>query len=237
MHAPSARLVVPANQTASAWRLRATTVEGLSREVTAGGLNLEISDLNQFAIFLVTSNPDDARQLQQRINRHAERAASLQLQIAQQKYNRTIDTCQKLGELGVSVPVSASTFASVERLLNQAESSLKQRNLFVAESLSLAASRALREIQSRCWRDAINGLSGPTACPHTTGFSSLPDHWELITQCDQQPDSENLLDSGTFENLRLIEDGGWIAPRTAHRLCLSGECRCQNRQSSTREHS
>ena len=218
MYSRSARLVVPANQTASAWRLRATTVEGLPREVTAGGLNLNVKDFDQFAIFLVTSNPNDARQLQHRLHQRAERAAWLQLKIAQSKYARTQAVCGEVDEYVSHKPVSSAVYSSIQRLLNQAESSFKRGDYSVTEALSSQAGRMLREIQNHYWQAAIKNLSGPSASPHTVCFSSLPDHWQMLTKCSQQPDSNDLLQSGSFENLRLIEDAGWIAPEPPERF-------------------
>jgi hypothetical protein len=212
MYSRTGQLVVSASQTASAWKVTSTSVEGLPRKMTAGGLELDLEDFCQFAMVLVSADPQEARQLQQRVHRFAPRAAELQVELIRKKLQRIRDASLRLEAIGEPDTVVPSLFASVERILGVAQSELARSDYRSVESSCQQAGRLLRAIQNRYWQVAVRELPSPTASPHTTSFSSLTDHWQMMRQIRSYPASENLLASGSFENLRLIEDAGWRAP-------------------------
>ena len=75
--------------------------------------------------------------------------------------------------------------------------------------------RIARSLQNQYWRDAIHDLSSPTASPHAISFSSLPDHWKMISRIKTESASQNLVPSGDFEVSKLTSDSKWkaIAPQ------------------------
>ena len=74
----------------------------------------------------------------------------------------------------------------------------------------VATVREARKIQSRYWYRAIQSLPTPMASPHTASFSTLPEHWQLMSRIQQGVPSENMIPSGSFESLRLLSEGEWV---------------------------
>lgn len=210
LYAAEAQATVSATETASAWQFSATGVRGLRRQPTAGGLRLKLKDFDQIALVLVSSNPADRDALERRIHRVAERAARLIVDLAQLKLNRVEATCSSIDTVAGRDNSAQQLFASSNLLAAQARQSLGRRDYPNAERLALASMREARKIQSRYWYRAIQSLPTPMASPHTASFSTLPEHWQLMSRIQQGVPSENMIPSGSFESLRLLSEGEWV---------------------------
>lgn len=205
-------LVVASSETASAWQISTTNVEGLPREVTAGGLSLKIKDFDQSAALIVLSNPASViPELEQTIYSMAPRAAARLTELASLKYVRVLETIELLREEHSLPPGAEALVSQSKRMLELAEIELNNKDFHVTSLRARAAMRFLRQAQQACWNDAIRNLTSPSASPHTISFSTLPDHWKLMNYLDQEKDrlSDNLLSSGDFENLRSTSQAGW----------------------------
>ncbi|MEZ6063316.1 MAG: DUF4398 domain-containing protein [Planctomycetaceae bacterium] len=213
MYSRQAQMTVAASETASAWRVTATGISSLRRNMTAGGLQLAIPDFDQFAVFLVSSDPEQARELDRRIRAVADRAAHIQVELARLKYERVLRTSAAIDELGRAEPNAASLLRQAAGRLDQADQALAQNDARTAERFAQEAARQLRFVQQQYWRSAVKDLPSPTASPHTVAFSSLPDHWRMLDQISAaNHEADELLPSGSFDNLRMIEDAGWKRP-------------------------
>lgn len=206
-----ARLVVAASETASAWRVSASGIVGLPRDVTAGGLAINVRDLDQHAVVVVSSDPELIRSLDRRIQQSAQRTAALSYELSRLKLNRVTSTLGLI-ERHVSLPVSSADLVSrAEQAVRRAERDLQARSFRDCIGNTELAMRLIRECQYLCWRQATDPLDGPTASPHTISFATLPDHWAMMERLrERRPrESDNLIPSGSFENQRQLVDGVW----------------------------
>lgn len=205
-----ATFTVAAAETASAWQISATGRRGLARNPTAGGLLIRLHGFEQFSFILLSTDPNEAAKLENRILEFAGRAAEIQLRIAELKLERIYATCGQIDQQQPRPDSVDAAFSAVEQSLRRSRTELDQQRWTHSERSSLAALRLLRGIQGVYWRAAIRHLPSPTASPHTVSFESLPDHWRLMAAVGSQEDAaSNLVPSGAFDNLRLIENGGW----------------------------
>ncbi len=205
-------MVVAASETASAWQISTTGINGLPREVTAGGLSLKIRNFDQSAALIVSSNPATLiPELEQKIHAMAPRAAARMTELASLKYVRVLETIEQLREEHTVPPGVDAFMSQAKQMLDRSEFELNNKDYHESAIRARDAMLFARQAQQACWKDAISNLTSPTASPHTISFATLPDHWRLIHYLDQQNDrlSENQLLSGDFENLKSAAQDGW----------------------------
>lgn len=205
-------LVVASSETASAWQISTTGVYGLPREVTAGGLPVRIKNFSQSAAVIVTSNPSVViPQLRNQIHMMAPRAAALMTEMASLKYRRVLETVELLRDEH-TVPAGVDGWMSQARqMLDRAEFELGSKDYHEASLRSDDAMVFMRQAQHACWKDAVRDLTTASSSPHAVSFSTLPDHWRLMHYIEQQGHrmGENLLASGSFDQLRSLSQAGW----------------------------
>lgn len=210
LFAQRARLTVSATETASAWQVFATGLRGLRREQAAGGLQLDIQDFDQLATVFVSSNTEKKQQLEARIQRRAQRAGQLFVELAELKLSRVKKTCATIDALaGAPEAISATNFQNAGRFITSATEALQRADYPSAERLARSSMREVRSVQNRYWQRATQTLATPMASPHTVSFSTLPDHWKLMSRIQTSTPSGNLVPSGDFNSLRLLSDGAW----------------------------
>ncbi|MEO2017889.1 MAG: hypothetical protein ABGZ53_26355 [Fuerstiella sp.] len=210
LFAESATLTVaPPSETASAWQIFATGVTGLRRQPTAGGLALTISDFDQVATILVTSDHEQRKKLEARVHGHAQRAGQLFIELSELKLARVQETCRKIDRITSIDGSTSQLFEQAESQIEMARQAQTRRNFPAAERYARRAMRSVRTIQNRYWRAALRGLSTPTASPHTINFAALPDHWKMMRRIETNQASENLIPSGNFDSLRLLTESSW----------------------------
>lgn len=216
MFAPDAQLTVSATETATAWQIFATGLRGLRRRPVAGGLRLDIRNFDQLAIVVVSSDSALRRQLEDRIQQHAERAGQLFLDLAELKLTRVTATCAEIDAgMAGSDATAAMALTTAQQQLQAARQAWSRKDFMATEERARACLRIVRGIQNRYWLRAVQSLSSPLASPHTLCFATLPDHWALLERMASAAPSANLLPSGSFDSLRLLSEGAWkkIAPQ------------------------
>jgi len=222
MFEKNVNMIVAASETASAWQISTTGVYGLPREVTAGGLSLNVNNFDQSAALIVSSNPAALLpELEQKIHAMAPRAAARTSELASLKYLRVLETIELLREEHTVPPVADTLMSQAKQLLDRSEFELSTKDYHQAALRARDAMRYVRQAQQECWKDAIRNLTSPTASPHTISFATLPDHWKLVHYLGQQKHrlTENLLTSGDFESLRSASQDGWsidVPPRSSY---------------------
>ena len=210
LFAPRGTMTVAATETASAWQISATGIQGLRRQPTAGGLRITIDDFDQLAVILVSSNQKDRQIIERRILHNSERAGRLFVELAELKMTRVANTCAKIdSSIAGADTASEHMFAQARAIHNTARQSLRRKDFQSAEKHARACMRELRKIQNRYWYRAVQSLPTPMASPHTISFSTLPDYWTMTEQMQSGTASNSLIPSGTFDNLRLLSDGAW----------------------------
>jgi len=212
MFEKNVNMIVASSETASAWQISTTGIYGLPREVTAGGLSLNVNNFDQSAALIVSSNPAALLpELEQKIHVMAPQAAARTTEMASLKYLRVLETIELLREEHTVPPVVDTLMSQSKQLLDRSEFELSTKDYHEAALRARDAMRYVRQAQQECWKDAIRNLTSPTASPHTISFSTLPDHWKLMHYLEQQKHrlTDNLLTSGDFENLRSASQEGW----------------------------
>lgn len=215
MYTNSASLTVNATETASAWQVTPTSVRGYRRNPVPGGLRLELDDFDQLSVVVVTADHTKRQQLQQRVQRHAERAAQLFVELASLKLARVRQTAGRINDLKGSDSKSTELLDDAADKVAQAQSFVQRRQFQSAEQFARTAMRQMRIVQNRYWYRAVQSLPTPTASPHTVSFSTLPDHWELMHVVEAASPSGNLMPSGNFESNPGASDNYWkpVIPR------------------------
>ncbi len=211
MSASEVSLVVAASETASAWRLSATALTALPRDVVAGGLRLNLRDFDRSASVIVSSDTELIRSVEQMIHQVAARSSQLTIRLASLKYRRVLETTDLLRQLG-AVPGTATRLLSQARQsLDRAEHEASQQDHHEAGMHARHALRLLRQVQHLCWQEAVHGMNSPSAAPHSISFATLPDHWRMMQEVRRRESqqSHNLLPDGDFENPQVLSQSGW----------------------------
>lgn len=213
LYAREAQLIATARETASAAQVTSTGVIGQRRSAQPGGLAVSLSDLDQFGMILVSSNPAVFRDMRQRVQRVAPRAAELKCGIARLKHERVLKTSAEIDRLAPQTPPSASKWLqNATRLLGHAEASLRNDRFAAADRQAEACLRALRAAQNLYWTAAIRQQPTPTASPFTIAFSALPEHWQMMQTIDLTQPSQNLLPQSVVHRRQQMEQLGWRFP-------------------------
>lgn len=205
-----ATLTVAASETAAAWQISPTGVVGLRRIPAAGGLRLQLDEVDQLAIAFVTSDLSRVQSIQQRVQQHAPRAAELFLQLAEMKLARVTRTSALIEESAAGqTPVKRDELDIAASQLQSARLALQRNDFPRTQQRAASAMRALRRLQSRYWFRAIQSLPAPTASPHTVCFSTLPDHWKMMQSISAAPATAKLLPSGSFDHPSASAENAW----------------------------
>ncbi|MEP3481424.1 MAG: hypothetical protein ABJZ55_19435 [Fuerstiella sp.] len=211
MSSEIAQMIVSTTETSAAWEMSLTRLNGLRRNPTAGGLQVNLAGFDQHAIVFVTSDVQQRRQLEERIREVAEEAAGLWASLAKLKLARVQQTIQQIDRL-IRPPTGISPWLQkAARFNQQAEESLQRRDFSGCERAARQCLQSLRVIQSTYWKQAVQQLTSATCSPHSVSFSSLPDHWLMMQQLQatQPAQRASLLTSGDFENDRALFQGEW----------------------------
>ena len=209
LYAKSAELTVTAGETASAWQIFATGVTGLRRQPTAGGLALTISDFDQIATVLISSDQEQQKQLEARVHSHARRAGQLFIELAELKLVRVQATCRKIDSLTSIDGPTVQLFEQAQSQIELAHQAQTRRDFRAAERYARRSMRSVRTVQNQYWDAALRGLPTPAASPHTINFAALPDHWQMLRRIETNQTSGNLIPSGDFDSLRLLTESSW----------------------------
>ncbi|MCA9047951.1 MAG: hypothetical protein KDA89_04445 [Planctomycetaceae bacterium] len=209
LYVAEATLTAAATETAAASQIFLSGVRGLRREPTAGGLKVRVTDFDQFAMIMVSADPEHRREMESRVHRHAQRAAELLTIIAKSKLQRTLTVSQQIADLSGTDDAVSQLLLQAQVAADLAQDRLQRGDLTEAESAAARCMRVAREVQRRHWQAAVSELTTPTAGPHTMNFVTLPDHWKLLHHMMRSDISPQLIPTGNFDNLRLLSQSDW----------------------------
>ncbi|MCA9023723.1 MAG: hypothetical protein KDA86_00790 [Planctomycetaceae bacterium] len=209
------RLVVPGGgQHAFAWSVTTTSVQPLELEYPAGGMEIRLPMLDQYAFIVITGDPDFGVKLTQRMRSQRERAAQLWVELARLRLERVRTTHEQLDQLArTKVPDAETRLTQATQWVEHASAQLQAENPQYDEARrsSRLAMQLLRMLQHAHWENAVAGMTSPTSSPHTICFSTLPDHWRMVNAIGSGSgwSGENLLRSGDFEDLDTVIADDW----------------------------
>ncbi|HEY4310113.1 MAG TPA: hypothetical protein VGN12_11735 [Pirellulales bacterium] len=93
--------------------------------------------------------------------------------------------------------------------LQAAEGALGANNLTDAFRHAQFSLRNLRAMERDYWTTAVTKLATPVSSPYAVMFSTLPQHFSLITNVESAKRMANQLPEGNFEDLGRAINAGW----------------------------
>lgn len=196
------KITVPYEESAMAFEITPTSVRSLPRVRGPGGHEITLSDFDQAAAILLTSNPTLKSDLERRIQLTAPQAGKTSVELATAKLERVRKVDAELQRLGVGRRDAAQVLSTATQSLVKADSALQARNFDAARHYSADVMKLTRFLQHAYWESAIEKQSSATSCPHTVCFQTLPDYWRTVSALGRGPTrtDESLLRSGDFED-------------------------------------
>lgn len=161
-----------------------TGIRTLKTDIQGGGLRVFLSTadrqtyLDQTAIIVITSRDDVLNELRSKIARMAETSARIWLQIAESKRDRVQAT---ESSIQASDGRTQSVLVSVNQSITASVLAIERSDFHGARRYAQQALRVLRRLQHGRWRDAVRPLASPLSSPHTLAYSTLPDHYRLLS--------------------------------------------------------
>lgn len=213
-----AKVVVPGvGQSARAWEISTTAINGLNCERVTGGTEVTLKKFDMTAAILFSDDERLVDHFRERIKTLAEPAARVALELARTKFDRVAGVDLELHKLGQGQPDAGSILAAARACLDRAESELRAQRFHDSRTNSADAMQHLRHLQHIYWSDAVRRLYAPISSPHTLCFQTLPDHWRMIGRFGRTRNSpiRNVLRAGDFEDKDTMVAEGWLRKETA----------------------
>ena len=203
-------LIIPGvPESSTAWEITPTRFRNLPGKWVAGGLQLELDQFDQTAAILVCSSTKVQQELKQQIPKIAAKSAHYERILASEKLKRVRTIDHELRSLGYGHGEAFALIEQAEHFLNASQRALDFQDFHSSRLYARSATRALRTLQTHYWKEAVQKLSSPISSPYTICFQSLPDHWKLLRRLNSQPERENLLRSGDFEDVDTMIAEKW----------------------------
>ncbi len=211
MAARDVRMKVRGVEMARAWEVSTTGVRPSRSERVAGGMEVQLDDLDQFAFIVITNDPGLEERLSQKMRTLRPRCGRLWTELADIRLNRIRQTHEMLTHVAPPIHDAPSLLAAADNAVQRAQAELQRTQYDAARDESRRALQLLRSLERRHWEQAAAPLSQPSSSPHAISFSTLPDHWRLVNSLRSQmtAGAENMLRSGGFEDLDTMMAAGW----------------------------
>ena len=212
MSLEKATMIVPGvPASASAWEITTTGIRSLGRERATGGIRVTVSDLDQVAAIVVTSNRAAIEELRLKIRKTEKSSSRLWIELATAKRHRVLAVNRELDRLGVGIRDADRLAAQSSLSVRKAESAFARLDYNTACIHAQHALRMLRILQRAHWLKAVNRHSSPISSPHLVCFQTLPDHWRMVSAIGRSSMKidANLLRSGGFEDFDTMVAEGW----------------------------
>ncbi len=211
MRARDVRMKVRGIEMARAWEVSTTGVRPLRSERVAGGMEVQLDDLDQVAFVVITNDTGLEEKLSQKMRTLRPRCGRLWTELAALRLSRVMGIHEKLAGIAPAVPEAQSLLSAADNAVQRAQAQLQRTQYDAARDESRQALQLLRTLERRHWDQAVQALSQPVSSPHAVCFSTLPDHWRLMNVVGPRQDrgAQNLLRSGGFEDLDTMMAAGW----------------------------
>lgn len=216
-----ATIVIPGgNASASVWELSTTDLKNLERKRVNGGVQITIPKFDMTSIIIMTSDQGLIQKLRSKVAAISRPSAETSVQLCRAKLARCLKTHAELVRLDVSQIARMDGPAILNRaesLAQQAETDLSAQNYHDARMHAQDCMQMLRILQRSQWREATRTLSSPMASPYTVAYSTLPDHWKMVTEIGRSGKNiqSNLLRAGDFEDIDTWVAEGWLHEQNA----------------------
>jgi hypothetical protein len=179
-----------------------------SRRV-AGGVRVAVSSAGFVKLIVLTENNLVQSHLTRTLAEHAESAAGVMRQLALARLTSVEEIDRELTSLGRVYPESLERLSEARENLRTCERLLDARDFGGAQEHAELTLAALAKIRRGRWRQAAVAFSTPVASPCCTSFDVLPLHYRLAGRLKSARWSDNVLPSGDFEDLGVLQSAGW----------------------------
>lgn len=190
------------------WALTPAGIEPLRYRRVSGGTAIAIEDFPLTSLVLITPDPLVINFMQRRTAELAPSAAKLQRELAQAMLEKVASVSRRFPSQAQLPPVAAS-LAEAQADLQQADKLLAtgdwNRAYFAARNATLPLGRWKREV----WQRTAGPLQSPVSSPLAVAFDTLPEQAGFAAFVAAQPQGDNLLLGGNFEDLSTMLAAGW----------------------------
>ncbi|MEN6405695.1 MAG: hypothetical protein ABFC77_04400 [Thermoguttaceae bacterium] len=192
----------------NAYELSPSGALPLRRQRVAGGVQVTLDEFGPSAQVLLAHDPLIVDVVNRRAAASGRRAATLQRQLAVQKFSGVQATAQLLASHS-SVPEAPRWFDDARRSLQACDAQLSAGDFTEAARNAQRAMRSLRRIERAYWDAAVRRLPSPVTSPAAVGFGTLPLHWRLVDRLNGAQFGPNRIAGGDFEDLDTMVRAGW----------------------------
>ena len=229
MAARNTRIKVNGWHNLHCWEVTTTGLRILRLREVAGGSEIELGDVDQNAVILLTSQTflPQVNELQRELRAMRSEAAAAWVELASAKADRVRDVVGQLDDLTVPRPQTTdSRMGAAQVYLERAAAAERVGDCATARRDARLAMQSLRIVQRSYWSEAVADLPAATASPHTVCFQTLPDHYRMVAALRNRPllpqvassslTSDQLADAafqpvpgGSFDDAQDVDAAGW----------------------------
>jgi hypothetical protein len=203
-------LVVPGvPESINAWEVSPGGLRPLVPHRVTGGVRVTLGEFGLTAMVLLTQDPLAMSYMTQRLGTTGRRAVQLQRDLAAWRLSEVEKTDRKLKEMSHTLKLGPGWLASARTSLQATDQQLAGSDTYAAWQNAGRITRPLRMIERNHFDEATKGLGSPVTSPHTVGFATLPDHWDLIVRSSSWQLPRNELAEGRMDDLQRMLGAGW----------------------------
>lgn len=203
-------LVVPgASESVNAWEVSPGGLRTVRPNRVTGGVRVTLDEFGLTAIVLLTQDPLAMSYMTQRLGATGRRAVQLQRDLAAWRLTEVEKIDRRLNEMSHALKLAPGWLTSARASLQATDQQLAGSDTYSAWQNAGRITRPLRLIERNHFDEAAKGLASPVTSPHTVGFATLPDHWDLIVKSGSWQFSRNQLAEGRMDDLQRMLSAGW----------------------------
>jgi len=197
-------------ETYSAYLMSPGRLERMRPKRVTGGLSITLDQFNLGSLVLLTNNdPNTLREATRVVERTGHRRAELLRALAEARLQQVNAVSSQSAGRIPPVHEAPAWLSAAEKNLRQSTAYLAANDDATAYGCAERAMRPLRLLEHVLWKKSTDLLDSPVSSPAAVLFSTLPDHWSLVTRIAASRPGENLLPGGDFEDSEQFFRGGW----------------------------
>ena len=200
------RMLLRADVT-QAWEVTPTGISQANLELSRvpGGTEIHLRQFDQQTAIVISSKPHVIDQINQVCRQVRDQSALSMVELAKRKFLRVQNVHAELSSLTSLPPSLEAEMKSAFMHLGRAQKELDSGHPIDAYRHAEQSLQNLRSVQRNDWEQTVSTLNNSMTSLDATSFQTLPDHWRLIQQFQQNSkQAKNLLPDGNFQNEQAI---------------------------------
>ena len=185
----------------------------------AAGLRIALDAQQLVALVVVTQDPLAINFLAQKIDETRRTHDQLLGEIASDMYASVAETRQRLLDIDPAGVAAGDALDTARRELQHFQRLVEDGGHDQAYPFLRQGLQQLAAIRYADWAQAVQSFPAPVASPLCVSYFLIPEHYALGQRLRSVNWSPNSLVGGDFENLALLQSGGWINEQSAHDNC------------------